>query len=98
MSGEKALNADVSNLNFLYKKCSMSYDCMKAWLSVPEFCEQIESLRSRGDEINNAVVLPIAEEILEQKRQNRKANSDFPFQNARRGINQLKRSLGIEVP
>lgn len=97
MSEEKVLNTDVSRLNFLYKKCSMSYRCMSAWLNVPEFCEQVEVLRSNGSEINNAIILPIAEEILEQKKQDRKANQDFPFQNARRGVNQLRRALTGET-
>lgn len=93
---QSVLSINEKKLNFLYKKCSMTYFCMNIWLTIPEFVEQINDLHNKGSEINDSVVLPIIEQIYNEKDLNRSVNKDFPFQNARRGINQIRKALSVE--
>lgn len=89
----KLLNTDVSRLGFLYKKISMSNGCLMSWMKVPEFVDKMNSLLDTQQEIGNAEVLEVCNELMSTKFQSEKARKEFYFQSLRRGVNHLRKVL-----
>lgn len=93
MGEEKVFNTDVSRFAFLFKKISMPTNCMREWIRVPEFANEINILLDAGDTIDNQRVFEICNGIISEKAKNRKTNEGFHFQTLRRGMNHIRRAL-----
>lgn len=97
MGEEKVLNTDVSRFGFMFKKIAMPTNCMREWLRVPEFTNEINTLLDSGDTIDNQKVLEICTAIIDEKAKDRAANKEFHFQTLRRGANHVRRALEGDI-
>lgn len=84
---------DASRLNILYKVCSAHKYNMAYWLTIPEFVDEMLSLREQGVLFNDQNVLDVMQRIYNEKDENRALYPDFNFSTARQAINQIQRAL-----
>lgn len=96
MEDEKKFNTDVSRFSFLFKKISMPTNCMREWLRVPEFANEVNALLDSSATIDNQKVFEICSKIVAEKTEHKESNKEFHFQTLRRGVNHVKRALNGE--
>ena len=80
-------------LGFLYGRCSMSRSAMGAWFEDDDFIRAMWRVVCSDTVITDKVILEVAEPILKEHFENRKLHEGFKFQNARKGLNQLRRAI-----
>lgn len=82
-------------LGFLYRRTAMSRAALSAWMECDLFIEHIWYVVSKGDTIDDSVLLKITKETYEEILEDRDAFPSFKIQGARRGIHQLERACGV---
>lgn len=80
-------------LGFLYGRCSMSRSAMGAWFEDDDFIIAMWKVVCSDTVITDEVILEIAEPILKEHTANKKIYDGFKFQNARKGLNQLRKAI-----
>lgn len=90
---------DDARFGFLYRDCSCYAPSMKYWLSIPEFRNEIASLRDNGTRVSNEIVLPVMQRIYDQKLEERRElrkkgfQSDFQAGLAKSGIRSIRNAI-----
>lgn len=102
MGNEKVLNTDVNRqvvnhrLNFMFKKISVSKMSLVYWLTLPEFEAEMLAKLDNKEAIDDRVVCESMKRIYakwERLRDNSNEKPDFNYSLARRGINQIEKSI-----
>lgn len=98
MKGRREALDEAYKLNFLYKKISLPYPIIRSWLAEPEFVERLLPMVNNSETIDDRIVLPIMQSILEEKERvlslEGKRNTDgFNFHHGRRAVRILEQKL-----
>lgn len=102
MEGGKVLSTDASKpvvnhrLNFMFKKISVSKMSLVYWLTLPEFEAEMLTRLDNKEPIDNQVVYESMKRIYakwESLRKDSNIKPDFNYSLARRGINQIEKSI-----
>lgn len=86
-------DVNMRAFDFMFYRIAMPKACMAAWIYVPEFARKISSLMSDGVDINNEVVLKVADGILRERSSRRRVHDGIRMAALRRGINHLRRAV-----
>ncbi len=96
MQEGRGISYKREKLGFLYGRCSMTKSALGAWFEDDEFIERMWEVVRSDKVITDKVIYDIAKPMLDERSRNKESYAGFKFQNARKGLNQLRKAIGEE--
>ena len=82
---------NFTDIDFLYRKCSVPTYSMAYWISVPEFYDRIKQISGTNTTIDNALVFDVMLEIYKEKLEDKEYGwkVNFNFHTSRKALRSL---------